>query len=406
MPRYYYKARNSRGEAVEGYLEGNNSEAIAAQLFNNGIIPIEIAERAVQSDPMHELLEKLKAGKIEQADMIMFSRQMFTLTKAGVPIIRAMSGLAETARNPAMAKVLKSLSESLDSGRSLAEAMKQHPTVFPQIYVSLIQVGENSGRLDEAFVQVAQYMELDKNTRDRIKTATRYPMFVIIAITIAIAIINLKVIPAFKPIFKTLGEIPVPTKILLGMSDFFVDYWYVLIALVGGSVFGFRYYVNTEEGRYVWDKYKLRMPLMGNIIYRATLARFTRSFSMALRSGVPLLQALNLVSRAVGNEFVLERLMGMRNGIERGESITRTASATGLFTPLVMQMLAVGEETGQMDKMLEEVSDFYEREVDYDIKRLSSMIEPIMTMVIGVLVAVLALGVFLPLWEMAGAKHV
>ncbi len=401
---FVYKARNNRGELVEGKLEAASREAVASQLFNTGVVPVDIRESDDKSDPLQALLARLSVGKVTTQDLIMFSRQMYSLSKAGVPIIRAMRGLSETARNPAMKNVLIAVSDSLDSGRTLAESMRQHGQVFPSLYISLIQVGENSGQMDESFLQVAQYLELEKETKDRVTSAMRYPTFVIIAIAAAVAIINIFVIPQFKPIFASLGnELPLPTIILMATSGFFTEYWtFLLVALVGGF-FGVRHYVRSEQGAYQWDRLKLRIPVVGDIIYNATLGRFCRSFSMALKAGVPLIQGLTLVSRAVDNRYVEEALQGMRNGIERGESIGRTAAASAMFTPLVMQMINVGEETGQLDGMLGEVAEYYEREVEFDVKRLAGMIEPILTIVIGIMVAILAAGVFLPMWELASS---
>ena len=401
MPVFVYKARNTRGELVEGTLDAASKDAVASQLFNTGIVPVEIKEGKNEEDKFAEVWKKLNAGVVTTDDLIMFSRQMFSLSKAGVPIIRAMRGLGETAKTPAMKEVLQSIGESLDSGRTLAEGMNQHPKVFPQLYISLIQVGENSGRMDESFIQVAQYLELEKRTKDRVKSAMRYPTFVLVAISAAVAIVNVYVIPAFKPIFAGIkGGLPLPTQVLLATSDVFTNYWHIMIAVLVMTFFGVRHYVNTDTGRYNWDRYKLKIPVIGSILYGATLARFCRSFSMALGAGVPLIQGLTLVSRAVGNAYVEDALVGMRNGIERGESIGRTAATTGMFSPLVMQMINVGEETGKMDSMLAEVAEFYEREVDFDVQRLSAAIEPVLTVVIGAMVAVLASGVFLPMWEL------
>ncbi|MBA1147182.1 type II secretion system F family protein [Ectothiorhodospiraceae bacterium WFHF3C12] len=407
MPHFRYKARSARGEAVEGVLEAASVDAVANQLFNTGITPIDIQEtRAPRARPTGETWSRLFERRVTLVDLIVFSRQMYTLSRAGIPIIRAINGLADSTRSERFARVLRRISESLESGRSLAESLRQHPEVFSNLYVAIIQVGENSGRLDEGFLQMARHLETDKETRDRVKTALRYPTMVLVAIVAAIAIINVWVIPRFASVFDAFdAELPWATRLLIGVSDFSVAYWPHILALLIAAAGGVYWYVRTDKGRYNWDKYKLRIPRFGDIILRATLARFARSFAMSMRSGVPLIQALTAVSRAVDNEFVGSRILMMRNGIERGESLTRTAATTNLFTPLVLQMLAVGEETGQVDEMMEEVAGFYEREVDYDLKQLSSYIEPILIVGIGVMVLILALGVFLPMWDLAQAAR-
>jgi MSHA biogenesis protein MshG len=230
----------------------------------------------------------------------------------------------------------------------------------------------------------------------------RYPSFVMTAIVAALAIINLFVIPTFANVFAKFGaELPLATRVLLGVSNFSVAHWPELLALAVAMVFGARYYVGTDKGCYLWDKHKLKLPLAGDIIYRATLARFARLFAMATRAGVPLITALTVVAKALDNTYVEERILGMQTGIERGESITRTAAATGMFDALVMQMMAVGEETGSVDTLLQEVAEFYEAEVEYDIDKLSAKIEPLLTVAVAGIVLVLALGVFLPMWSLA-----
>lgn len=406
MARFRYTGRTQRGEPIEGLLEGASADAVAAQLINSGVTPIEIASAppAPERTGLWERLAEQKRATL--SDLVLFARQMHALAKAGVPLIRAINGLAASTRSPHMQRVLRDVAASLESGRELASSLARHAETFPPIVISLVQVGEQSGRLDEAFRQIGQYLELEQQTRNRVKAALRYPAIVIVAIGVAIAVINLFVIPAFAQVFASFqAELPWATRLLMGFSQFTVDYWPHIAALLIGAVFGLRAWVRTERGRFRWDKWKLRLPLVGGLILRATLGRFARAFAMVFRSGVPLIQALTVVSRAVDNEYVADRILIMRNGIERGESLTRTASTTNLFTPLVLQMLSVGEETGAVDDMLDEVADFYDREVEYDLRTLSDAIEPIMIVAIGVMVLVLALGVFLPMWDLAGAAR-
>jgi MSHA biogenesis protein MshG len=295
------------------------------------------------------------------------------------------------------------ISISLESGRDLAASMSDHPTVFNMFYISMVRIGETTGQLDAIFLQLAHYLERDKKTRKQIKSAVRYPTFVVTAIGIAMVIINLFVIPVFANMFaKYDAQLPLVTRVLLGVSEFSVAYWpYILVGMVGAG-YGFYHYIQTEKGRYLWDKKKLALPVVGKLIYRATLARFARLFSMALNAGVPLITALTVVARALDNVFVEDRVLGMQGGIERGESISRTAAASGMFDSLVMQMMGVGEETGSMEELLHEVAEYYDSEVEYDIEKLSASIEPILTVCIGVIVLILALGVFLPMWNLGG----
>jgi len=402
MPSFVYKGRLADGKSANGTVDAASSDVVASQLLSDGITPITIEPAQQQRELLKELQQKLLERKPSYDDLILFARQMYTLMHAGVPIIRAITGLSQNTRNPLFARVLREIGIELESGHELTAAMSNHNEVFSNLFISMIKVGETTGNLDEAFLTLSGYLDREKDIRDRIKSAMRYPVTVLLFILGAMTIINIYVIPQFQNLFKSFkAELPISTRILIATSDIFVNYWpYMLFAIIA-AVIGIIRYVNTTQGKYNWDHYKLKIPLTGSIILRATLARFSRAFSMSTKAGVPLIQALNVVSMAVDNVFVGSKIMEIRTGIERGDTLTRTASNTNLFTPLVIQMLAVGEETGAVDELLEEVADFYEREVDYDLKKLSSAIEPIMIVVIGVMVLILAMGIFLPMWELA-----
>ncbi|NOX76532.1 MAG: type II secretion system F family protein [Gammaproteobacteria bacterium] len=402
MPLFDYRARGHRGDLIEGSMEAVSSDAVATQLLEGGITPVDIVEAKTKTSADIKLGE-LFSEKVTDTDLIQFSRQMYSLTKAGVPMLSALHGLTQSTRNPTLSETLRAVTASLEAGRDLATSFSEHPDIFNLFYVSMIRIGETTGQLEDIFQQLGRYLERDKRTRQQIKSALRYPSFVLFAIVVAIGIINIFVIPTFAGVFaKYDAELPLATRLLMMTSQFTVSHWQeVVIAAVLGF-FGLRYYVNTDDGRYQWDRKKLKLPVVGNIIYRATLARFARLFAMATRAGVPLITALTVVARALDNRYVEERILSMQTGIERGESVTRTAAATGMFDALVMQMMAVGEETGSIDTLLAEVAEFYESEVDNDIEKLSARIEPILTVVVAGIVLVLALGVFLPMWDLAG----
>ncbi len=406
MALFQYKGRNPRGEAVSGHIEAATADAVAHQLFNTGVIPIDIIETKPGQDVLGALRHKLAQGRVRLDELVLFCRQMYTLLKAGVPILQALRGLRDSTQNPALAKVIASIGESLDAGLDLASALKRHSNVFSSLFVSLIQVGEATGNLEGAFLQLGKYLELERDTRDRIKAAIRYPVIVLIAITVAMFIINLFVIPAFAKIYANFRiELPWATKILIATSNFTVAYWYIILIGMVLLVLGLRIYVGTPDGRYQWHKYKVKLPVIGGIIYRAMLGRFARALAITMKAGVPLVQGLTVVSRAVDNDYISQRVIQMRDGVERGETITRTAAATGMFPALVIQMISVGEETGAIDELMDEVAEYYEREVDYDLKNLSAAIEPILIVAIGIMVLILALGVFLPMWDLVKAAR-
>ncbi len=406
MPVFAYKGRSSRGDLVQGSLEGADSGVIADQLLNTGITPTEIklTTQAVRSgsNPEISLWKRLTAeNKVDALELMLFSRQMYTLLKAGVPIMRALAGLQESSRNPVFSAMLQDLRESLDSGRELSTALRRHPKIFSPFYLSMVQVGEMTGMLDVTFLRLYEHLEFERDMKERIKSAVRYPMFVLIAMAVAIVIVNIFVIPAFAKVFEGFhAELPLMTRILMGFSGFMVHYWPILLAVLIGAVVAFRSWIGTVDGRYKWDRYKFHIPIAGRIIMKATLARFARSLALSFKSGVPIVQGLNSVALVVDNEFMRSRVEQMRDGVERGESILRTATATGVFNPTVLQMIAVGEETGDMDGLMFEIAGMYEREVEYEIKTLSANIEPILIVLLGGLVLVLALGIFLPMWDL------
>ena len=408
MGVFAYKGRNGLGELVQGTLDGDDSGAIADQLLNTGITPVEVSQvRGVlgaTSGKPGWIKRQLTDKPITPIDLLLFSRQMYTLLKAGVPIMRALAGLQESTQNPAFSALLQDLRESLDNGRELSTAMRRHPKVFSPFYASMVQVGEMTGMLDVTFIRMYEHLEFERDMRERIKSAMRYPSFVIMAMAIAIVVINLFVIPAFAKVYAGFHtELPAITKMLIGFSGFMVSYWMLLLAMLAGAVLGFRLYTNTREGRYKWDRYKFKLPIAGEIILKATLARFARSMALSFKSGMPILQGMNVVGMVVDNEFMRSRIEQMRDGVERGESILRTATAAGVFNPVVLQMIAVGEESGDMDGLMFEIADMYEREVKYEVATLSSKIEPILIVALGILVLILALGVFLPMWDLGKA---
>lgn len=405
MATFDWRGRNNRGEAVNGQLEAMTENGVADQLRAIGVVPVHIAPAAVVIEEKTDgLLARLNRKPIVDEDLMIFSRQMYTLNKAGVPILRAFSGLQASASKPAMVELLKDIRSSLDQGRELSAAMARHQDLFGGFYIAMIRVGEMTGRLTEVFLRLNEHMEFERDVRERIKQAMRYPIFVMIAMLVAIVILNIFVIPVFAKVFAGFNaELPLITRGLLGFSSWMIKWWPMLIVMGIGIWVGVRSYLRTTEGRYRWDARKLRLPIIGEIILKATLARFARSFALSSQSGVPLVQALTVVAQTVDNAYIGARIEQMRDGIERGESISRCAAATGVFTPVVLQMINVGEETGELDNLLFEIAGMYERETDYNIKGLSAAIEPILLAVIGVLVLLLALGVFLPLWNMGQA---
>ena len=406
MALFNYRGRSASGQEVSGAVEGATAVAVADVLIGQGITPLDIkpAPATKAATGSHGQALQWFAPKVEHTDVLLFSRQLYTLLKAGVPIMRALAGLQESSSNPAMRQVLQLTRESLDSGRELSASLARSPKVFSSFYLSMVRVGEMTGGLDEIFLRLFDHLEFERFMRDQVKSALRYPMFVMAAVAAALLVVNIWVIPAFAQVYKGFGaELPLMTRILIGFSDFVVAWWPVMILALVGTAVGFRWYVRTPAGRYWWDRIRLRIPIAGKIVLKATLARFARSFALATKSGVPIIQALSTVAQTVDNAYVADKVDAMRASVERGESVLRAALGSGIFTPVVLQMIAVGEETGALDDLMQEIADMYQREVEYELKTLGQQIEPILIIMLGALVLVLALGIFLPMWDLGKA---
>jgi MSHA biogenesis protein MshG len=401
MASFQFFGRSQQGQPITGSLEASSADAVAAQLVTRGITPVTIQQVTVVASVGRQLAGLLGKNRVKTVELVMFCRQMYTITKSGIPLVRGLRGLAASIRHEHLRDVLNDIADKLESGMGLSMAMSKHPTVFDSLFVSMINVGESSGELETVFKQLAFYLDRDEATRKSIKTAVRYPLFVIIALAIAMAVVNVFVIPKFAEIFeKYNAPLPLVTKILMGTSHAFIHYWWLMGILVVAVIIGWIMLLRHPQGAVWWGKNKLRLPVVGETLSRAMMARYTRSFALMLGAGVPVNQTLALCARAIANPYLSDKIDGIRRGVERGDTLMRTHVATQLFSPLVLQMIAVGEESGQIEQLLNEVADFYEREVDYDLKALGAKIEPILIVVMAVFVTVLALGIFLPMWDM------
>ncbi len=400
MPRYEFEGRDKSGKKVSGMIDGANETTVALEMIRVGTTPTTIVLHVEKEKKMSKFMAWIQMENPTLQDLTFLCRQLNSMFKAGVPIVRAVHVVMDSSKNFKLKRALADVLATLEGGQSLAFGMKHHPDIFPTLMIALINVGENTGSLDEVFRQVAVHLERESATRKQITTAVRYPITVLIVISIAVVVINMVVIPAFSNFFTQFkATLPLPTRMLIASSNFFVNYWYVLLAAVIGAFTSFGFYIKTVPGRKVWDRAKLSIPLIGSIIMRALLARFARSFALCIRTGVPLLESINMIARATDNVYVGEKIISMRTYIEHGESLTIAASKSDMFTSLVIQMLSIGEETGEIDRLLDEVADFYEQEVDYDVKKLGDAIEPILIVGIACMVLILALGVFLPMWD-------
>jgi MSHA biogenesis protein MshG len=401
MEHFFYEGRNQYGELIKGKIESPNAQAVARWLLGSGITPVTIKAQ-VQPEPQPAWLTRLQGqGSLSATDLLLFTRQLGTMVRAGLPLLQALSGMQKSTSNIRLVALLSALREDLDKGLELSAAMAHHPDFFDDYYVSMIRVGEGAGQLEEIFSRLFAQLAFERDMKQKIKGALRYPSFVVTAIAIAVAILTMFVIPVFAKVYAGMKvQLPPLTRFLLAVSDYAVHYWWLVIVAGITVAYGFRLYVKQPQGRYRWDKFKLRLPLIGGILSKAGIARFCLSFSIACRSGVPIDQAFTLVSKVVDNAFYERRILQMRDGITRGETMLRIAQLAGIFKAMELQMIAVGEATGELEKMMEQVAQLMQEEVQYEVSRLGDAIEPILLAVMGALVLLLMLGIFLPLWDL------
>ncbi|EHL30657.1 type II secretion system F family protein [Legionella drancourtii] len=402
MPEYYFSARDQQGRAVNGQRNALNAEDLANQLISEGFIPLDISAATVKTaSPTHQKIAWF-APKVTPDELHIFCRQMYSLIRAGIPIATAITRLGETTRNKTLADALQKIVITLNKGSSLNVAMAQFPNIFSTFFLNLVIIGENTGNLDNIFLHLAKYLELEVDITKKVKSALRYPIMVFAAIIIALLIINVFVIPAFAKLYASMhGILPLPTRILLAISNFIINYWYLLIGITVLIILSIRAYIHSPAGALVWGRLQLKIPVVGWLIHRMLLTRFARLLALVLRAGISAVDGISMVGASTNNAYVAQRIKGVTELIVRGNTISAAIEKTQLFPPLIIQMIVLGEESGTIDSLLDEVAEYYQREIDYDIVRLSESIEPILLVVIGSMVLILALGVFLPMWNLA-----
>lgn len=403
MPQYTYKARDKEGGLHAGAMEARGREAVADQLSSQGFIPVLIEE---QKQPLFKAEMFTNLTRVTPQDLIVFSRQLATLLSAGVPFVQSLATLEKQTENPRLKNTIVAVRNDLESGSTFSDALAKHPKIFSKLYVSMIRAGETAGILDDILNRLALLAEHDAETRARVKTAVRYPLIVVVAIAIAFAFLVSFVIPKFASIFARFKtELPLPTRVLIGINYAVQHYWYFILLGIGALVWGVASYVRTPQGRWHWDRLKLKLPIFGVLFQKVALSRFARVFSAMQKSGISMMMTLEIAAETVGNVVIARVVTEMRESLREGKRLLGPMEASGLFPPLVVQMISVGEETGQIDTMLNKVSDYYDMDVEYALRNLSTMIEPILLLFVGGMVLFLALGIFLPMWNIMSLFH-
>jgi len=399
MPQYRYKARDKDGALQSGMMEAAKKDAVADQLSSMGYIPVRIEEQARSRFDVNDLMQRLQ--KVTSQDLIVFSRQLSTLMGAGVPFVQSLATIERQTENSRLKAAIVDMRKNVEAGAAFSDALARHPGIFSKMYVSMIRAGETAGLLDEILNRLALLAEHDAETRARVKAAVRYPLIVVVAVCLAFAFLVSFVIPKFAALysrFKT--ELPMPTRVLIGINYVVQNYWYlVLLGLVlfaGGVI----WYLRTQRGRWQWDRIKLKLPVFGMLFQKVAFSRFARVFGAMQKSGISMMLTLEIVAETVGNVVIARVVDQMREDLREGKGLVEPMEASGMFPPLVIQMISVGEETGNIDTMLAKVSDYYDMDVEYTLRNLSTLIEPILLLFLGGMVLFMALGIFLPMWNM------
>jgi type II secretory pathway component PulF len=398
MPNYKYKARDKFSKSFSGIMVAENENAVAVKLNQLGYIPILISENK-EVGQMTKIFEPVI--QIKFSDLIMFTRQLATLQKAGLPILLALGALRQQTQNKILKEVIAQINRDIESGSSLSKALEKYPRIFNSLYINMITSGEASGKLDQVLERLATLSEHDETIRLRIKSATRYPMIVVVAMIIGFIILTTLVVPRYAKIYEQYTTaLPLPTQILLGINYAVTKLWWVL-ALIGAAAYLlFKAYINTESGRMVWDGFKLKVPVFGPLLLKLSISRFTRITGTLMHSGIPILRILDISAGSTGNRVLTKAIMNVKSNVAEGKGMSEPMKLSGFFPPIVMQMVAVGEETGKLEEMLIHVSDYYDEQVDFTISNLTSLIEPILIFVLGLGVLFMALGIFLPMWNL------
>lgn len=391
MPIYKYTAKDEQGKSVTGTVEMNNQQELLGLLHQKNLIVISCEEEK-------RLIKRTKASKVKLDDLVIFSRQLATLIDSGIPVVQALGILGEQIENKNLVNVTLGIKRSIEEGVSFYEALNKYPQVFSELYINMVKTGEASGMLDEVLERLATYLEKTASLQRKIKSSMVYPIIVMSMAIIITSILLLKVVPTFKGIFEMLGgKLPIPTQILIGVSDLMRKYFLFLLGGIAAVVFIFRRYVHTAKGKYYVDKRLLRIPIFGPLIRKIAVAKFSRTFSTLVKSGVSILSALDIVAKTSGNKVVEEAITNARQSIREGEPIAQPLAKSGAFPPMVVRMISVGEQTGELEKMLTKIADFYDEQVDAAISALTSMIEPLVICFLGVIIGGIVIALFLPI---------
>lgn len=395
---YTYRVRDRKGSLLAGELQADSRDLVLSRLREQGLIPLEIK---VKTKGMGREISFLTRKKVKLKAISIFSRQFATMINSGLPLLRAMSILEQQTEAKELAKVIGQIRVDVEQGTALSAAMGKHPNAFSRLYVSMVRAGETGGVLDSVLLRLADTLEREVELRRKVKSAMAYPVVVMVIVVLILSAMLLFVVPTFKNLFANLGgTLPLPTRLLLSISDGFKKYFIFVFLFIGVLIFLYRRWKKTDRGRYAVDRLKLKIPIFGPLFHKTAMARFARTLGALSRSGVPLLQSLDIVAETVQNEIVANAVRDLQSSVKEGESLAAPLSRHEVFPPMVVQMLAVGEETGALDTMLEKIADFYDDEVSATVDALTALIEPLLIVVVGGTVGLIVISLYLPMFRL------
>lgn len=396
MNVYQYTAKNKNGQTVTGVLESSSELEAADMLHKKELVVLSVAQ--AKKKPSADVNAPGKKVKLD--DLVIFSRQLATMIDAGISLVQSLGILGEQIENTALRNVVITMRRDIEAGMSFCDALNKHPKVFSDLFINMARAGEASGQLDEVLDRLATYLEKSSAVTRKVRSSLVYPAVVVSMALIITAVLLLKVVPTFKGIFEVLGgKLPIPTQILIAISDLVRKNFLYLLGFIILVVFLFKRYISTPQGRYNFDLSKLKAPVLGQLFRKIAVAKFSRTFSTLIRSGVSILSALDIVSRTSGNKVLEEAVLSCSKNVRDGEPLSKPLAKTGVFPPMVVRMISVGEQTGQLEKMLSKIADFYDEQVDAATASLTSMIEPLVIGFLGIFIGGIVISLFLPIFK-------
>jgi MSHA biogenesis protein MshG len=397
MVNFRYKARDKFAKLVKGTTTANTREDAARKLKEIGYTPLSITE--VPEFGAERILKKFQ--KVSPVELSAFTRQLYTLQKAGVPLLAGLESIAQQTENQYLKLVIEDIAKDIKGGSNLTDALKKHNRVFDEIYTSMIRAAETGGNLVEILRRLTELIEQEIDTRSRIKAATRYPIIAVCVLCLAFIIVVSFVIPRFAAVYSQFNTLlPLPTRILIGINYIMRKFWYIFILGIATGTFAFLRFINSKKGRPVWDNVKLKFPILGKLVFMLIMARFARLTAILMASGVSILEILGLVSNTLGNVVISRAIENIKESVNQGKGMSEPMKISNLFSPIVIQMVYIGEQTGKVDELLLSVADYYDQESSYMIKGLTAYIEPILIFILASMVLIMALGVFMPMWNL------